>query len=136
MLLAAVVIAGVLFIGHRQRAAEEATRQQAEEETQRVQERRDEGERESRRDAVSEVEDSVQEMAEEHIADGIIDGEVLEVACSPVGGGSVDDLTEQTTVLECFVATEEHGDDKMRGVYYNATMNWTTGSYTYGLGEP
>lgn len=116
------------------RAAEE--RASAEDAARELQEQQDEQERDLRRDAVTGVEESVEEMAGEHISDGIIDGEVLEVSCSPVAGGSVDDLTEQTTVFECFVATEDNGDGTMSGFYYNATMNWTTGSFTYGLGAP
>jgi hypothetical protein len=75
-------------------------------------------------------------MAEGHAADGVIDGPIIEVTCSPVGGGSTDDLTEQTTVFECFAAYKDNGDGTMSGYTYNATMNWSSGSYTYGLGAP
>lgn len=101
-----------------------------------AQERRDEAERATRRETVTEIEASIKTMAEGHAADGIIDGPILEVSCSPVGGGSTDDLTEQTTVFECFVANEDNGDGTMSGYTYNATMNWSSGSYTYGLGAP
>ncbi|MGY1641779.1 hypothetical protein ACI782_11690 [Geodermatophilus sp. SYSU D00703] len=101
-----------------------------------AQERRDEAERAARRTSVTEIEASVKKMAEEHAADGVIDGPIIEVSCSPVGGGSTDDLTEQTTVFECFAANEDNGDGTMSGYTYNATMNWSTGSYTYGLGAP
>ncbi len=101
-----------------------------------AQERADDAERASRLASVSEIESSVQTMAEGHAADGIIDGPILEVTCSPVGGGSTDDLTQQTTVFECFAAYRDNGDGTMSGYTYNATMNWSTGSYTYGLGEP
>jgi len=111
-------------------AAEQASRA-AEEEAQR------DAERAARAEAVTEIEKSVKTMAEEHIEEGILDGpEVLDVTCSPVAGGSIDDLAEETTVLSCFVATKDNGDGTMRGSYYNATMNWTTGEYTYGLGRP
>lgn len=100
-----------------------------------AQEAADDAERASRLASVSEIEASVQTMAEGHAADGIIDGPILEVTCSPVGGGSTDDLTQQTTVFECFAAYQDNGDGTMSGYTYNATMNWSTGSYTYGLGE-
>lgn len=101
-----------------------------------AQERADDAERASRLASVAEIEASVKAMAEGHAADGIIDGPILEVTCSPVGGGSTDDLTQQTTVFECFAAYRDNGDGTMSGYTYNATMNWSTGSYTYGLGEP
>jgi hypothetical protein len=99
-------------------------------------EAREDAERDSRRESVTEIESSVEEMAKDHAADGIIDGPIIDVSCSPVGGGSTDDLTEQTTVFECFVANEDNGDGTMSGFTYNATMNWSTGSFTYGLGAP
>jgi hypothetical protein len=75
-------------------------------------------------------------MAEGHASDGIIHGPIIDVSCSPVGGGSTDDLTEQTTVFECFAANKDNGDGTMNGYKYNATMNWSSGSYTYGFGAP
>jgi hypothetical protein len=101
-----------------------------------AQERRDEGERSARRASVTEIEASVKTMAEGHAADDIIDGPIIDVSCSPVGGGSTDDLTEQTTVFACFVANVDNGDGTMSGYKYNATMNWSSGSFTYGLGAP
>lgn len=94
----------------------------------------DDAERQNREHAVSDIEDSVGVMAEEHVDDGMIDGPVLDVTCSPVAGGSLDDLTEATTVFDCFVVTEELDDGRARGITYNATMNWDSGEYTYGLG--
>lgn len=123
--------------------AEEAASAQAADEAaaaevaaQREQERAEAEEREVRREAMTGIEASVETMAEEHIEEGIIEGPVLAVSCSPVAGGLIDDLTEQTTVFDCFVATEDNGDGTMSGLSYNATMNWSTGEYTYGLGAP
>ncbi len=101
-----------------------------------AQERADDAERASRLSSIPEIEASVKAMAEDHAADGLIDGPITEVTCSPVGGGSTDDLTQQTTVFECFAAYKDNGDGTMSGYTYNATMNWSTGSYTYGLGAP
>ncbi|WP_300268165.1 DUF2510 domain-containing protein [Microbacterium sp.] len=114
-------------------AAAEAEAEQAEQERQAA---ADERERDARDIAVTEIEASVKTMAEEHVADGIVDGPVLEVSCDPVDGGSTDDLTQKTTVFQCFVANEDNGDGTMSGYYYNATMNWDSGNFTYGLGQP
>ena len=98
--------------------------------------RQDEAERASRRASVTGIEASVKKMAEQHAATGVIRGPIISVSCSPVGGGSTDDLTEQTTVFSCFVANKDNGDGTMSGYTYKATMNWSTGSYTYGFGAP
>ena len=125
-----------------QAAAEQAAAEASEEQARReaaaaaAQERADEAERASRLASIPEIEASVETMAEDHATDGVIDGPIIEVTCSPVGGGSTDDLTQQTTVFECFAAYRDNGDGTMSGYTYNATMNWSTGSYTYGLGAP
>ncbi len=121
-----------------EQAAAEASEEQARKEAAAAaaQERADEAERASRLASIPEIEASVKTMAEDHAADGIIDGPIIEVTCSPVGGGSTDDLTQQTTVFKCFAAYKDNGDGTMSGYTYNATMNWSTGSYTYGLGAP
>lgn len=119
------------------RAAEEAAEAEAAEESARqAQERADEREREYRQNAVVEIEESIGTMAEGHILDGLIDGQVLEVNCSPVAGGSLEDLTEQTTVFDCFVSTKDNADGTHSGYSYNSTMNWNTQQFTYGFGSP
>ncbi|HWM32904.1 MAG TPA: DUF2510 domain-containing protein [Pseudolysinimonas sp.] len=141
--LAALVVAGLVLGGlawksasDAEAAAVAAAQQQADEEqaAAEAQERKDDAERESRKETVKEIEASVKKMAERHAKDDIIDGPIIDVTCSPLGGGSTDDLSEQTTVFDCFVANKDNGDGTMSGYTYNATMNWSTGSYTYGLG--
>jgi len=115
-------------------AAEAKEKARAEANAAAAKERADDTERAARSSSVKGIEDSVKKMAQGHADDGVIDGPILDVTCSPVQGGSTDDLTESTTVFECFVANEDNGDGTMSGYTYNATMNWSTGSYTYGLG--
>ena len=116
----------------RQKEAEERAAQAAQEQ----QEALDGAERELRREMVKDIEASIKKMAKKHVKEGLIRGPVLKVSCDPVAGGSIDNLADQTTVFQCFVANKDHGDGTMSGYYYNATMNWDTGSYTYGFGEP
>jgi hypothetical protein len=99
-----------------------------------AQDKADDLERADRAAAVDGIEASVKTMAEGHATEGLIDGPIIDASCSPVGGGSMDNLDESTTVFECFVANEDNGDGTMSGYTYNATMNWSTGSYTYSLG--
>lgn len=124
-----------------QHAAEVAATQQAEEaarekQAQEAQAAADDSERASRASQVKDIEKSIKAMANKHVKDDLIDGPVLRVNCDPVNGGSTDDLTQQTTVFKCFVSTKDLKDGTFEGYFYNATMNWDTGSYTYGIGEP
>lgn len=156
VIIAAIVAAGAtgLFVKAQhdrseaeaaaaQQAAEEAEKEAAEEAAadrekaaQERQDAADRAERELRAESVVEIEKAIKVMAEEDVVDGLIDGPILEVHCDPVGGGSTDDLTQKTTVFQCFVANEDNGDGTMSGFYYNSTMNWDSGQYTYGFGQP
>ncbi|MCD5421092.1 DUF2510 domain-containing protein [Rhodococcus pyridinivorans] len=119
-------------------ALEEAAKREAErvEAERAAQEAADNAERMSRSLSVANIESSIEEMANEHVAKGMYDGPVLSVKCSPVNGGSTDNLNETTTVFECFVGTEDVGGGRMRGYKYHATMNWSSGEFTYGFGAP
>lgn len=133
---AARVAAEQVAEAEREREEEQQREKEREEAAQRAEEAAAETERASRAAAIPEIEASVKTMAEEHAAEGLIEGPVLNVTCSPVDGGSIDDLTDLTTVFKCFAATVDNGDGTMTGFTYNATMNWSDGSYTYGLGAP
>lgn len=91
-------------------------------------------ERESRGLTVTEIEGSVKTMADGNAADGLHEP-VTSVACSPVDGGSTDDLTDQTTAFDCFAVKTDNPDGTQSGYYYNATVNWSTREYTYGYGR-
>jgi hypothetical protein len=94
----------------------------------------DTAERASRKAAVTRIEASVKKLAEDDVAKGALDGPVLNASCDPVSG-STDVLTDLTTTFNCFVATHDNGDGTSTGYYFNSTINWGTGSYTYGLGK-
>jgi len=117
-------------------AAREAEEAQAAREAKKLKDIENALEIELREESVSGIEKSIKKMANGHDKTGFIDGPVLKVSCNPVAGGSVDDLSEKTTVFQCFVATKKNKDGSSNGYYYNATMNWTSGEYTYGYGEP
>jgi hypothetical protein len=117
-----------------QKAARETQRKAAAEKAEEALElAADETERAYRAAAIPGIEASIAGMAQKHMDDGVITGPVLRVSCSPVAGGSMDDLSEATTVFECFMAQKDNDDGTSSGFYYSATMNWETGSYTYGL---
>jgi hypothetical protein len=94
----------------------------------------DDAKRAERAQTVTQVEASIKKMAEDDVVKGIIDGPVIGVTCNPVSG-STDDLTDPTTTFDCFVANKDNGDGTQSGYFFNATVNWTSGQYTYGLGK-
>lgn len=152
----AAVIAGAVLLtlavvfGVGWKVTHDADVREAERQTQLAAERRDaeveaEAARQAKADSaekarralmVVNIEEGIRKMAEEHVSTGILRGPILSVSCSPLGGGSTDDLTAQTTVFECFAANQLNDDGTRRGYQYSATANWTTGSATYKFGGP
>ena len=116
--------------------AAEAKKVSKAEEAKEAQAAKDKAERQLRKETVPEIEKSVKKMAKGHAKDGVIDGPVVDVSCDPVAGGSVDDLSEKDYGISVFRCNKKNKDGTSDGYYYNATMNWKTGNYTYGLGKP
>ncbi|MGO4534395.1 hypothetical protein [Leifsonia sp. 2MCAF36] len=94
----------------------------------------DDAKRAQRVQTITTVEAAIKKMAEDDIAKGLLTGPVLGVSCNPVSG-SADDLTDTTTTFDCFVGNKDNGDGTQSGYFFNATINWTSGEYTYGLGK-
>ncbi|RDV43670.1 DUF2510 domain-containing protein [Leifsonia sp. ku-ls] len=115
-------------------AKKKADAERAKEAAEAAQQAADDAKRAQRRDMVTQVEASIKKMAEDDISKGVLTGPVLTVTCNPVSG-STDDLTDTTTTFDCFVANKDNGDGTSSGYFFNATVNWTSGSYTYGLGK-
>jgi hypothetical protein len=116
-------------------AKAEADQQQAEQDALDAQQAIDDTERASRAKSVKGVEKSVLKMARDDAARGFTRGPIKSVNCVPIAGGSTDDLTQATMKFECFAVYKTNKDGTTNGYYYNATMNWDDGSYTYGYGR-
>ena len=121
-----------IYTAERLAAAEAKASAEAAVEAKRV---KDDAERAGRVEAVTGIEASVKTMAEKDVAESLLDGPILSVKCSPIGSGSTNDLTQLTSVFECFAANKDNGDGSQSGYTFHANMNWSDGTYTYGLGK-
>jgi hypothetical protein len=89
----------------------------------------------TRKSGVTQIESSVKQMATQQAATGLLSGPVISVTCTPAAGSSIDDLDQNTTDFGCFAATKDNGDGTLSGYNYHATMNWSSGQFTYGFGK-
>lgn len=102
----------------------------------RIQDAADERERGVRAEMIVQLEAAIQASAEESVADGLLTGPILRTLCTPVGGGSTDDLTTITGAFSRNAVTEENPDDGTYSGYpYSATIEWDTGSLQWSFGE-
>jgi hypothetical protein len=89
---------------------------------------------EGRKDLERSLEKAIKKDALQRVAEGVLDGPILNTSCDPVGGGR-DDLTSRTGKYECIAATELHDDGSSRGYSFHGTINYKEFSYTWALGD-
>ncbi|SDM69028.1 hypothetical protein SAMN05216368_10218 [Cryobacterium flavum] len=100
-----------------------------------AQEVADDAERAVRLSMVGEVEGSITTDAQKKVSEETLEGPILRSSCTPLGGGSTDDLTALTTTYSCIAISTENADGTASGYRFSATVNWNDGSYTWHLGD-
>ena len=81
------------------------------------------------------LEEAVQKDATERVDAGRLDGPIQRTECTPLGGGSVDDLTAITGTFECIAVNEKKENGSESGYVFSATVNWDAASYSWHLGR-
>ena len=71
--------------------------------------------------------------ARDKVTAQLLTGPILSASCTPLGGGSADDLTALSGTFECFAVNKKNTDGTYSGYTFNATVNWNDGSYTWRL---
>jgi hypothetical protein len=96
----------------------------------------DNTERAVRKIEITALEADIKKDATKDVNDGVLDGPILSADCTPLGGGSTDDLTARTGTFTCLAVTSiNHTDGTEHGYAYSAVINWTTGTVTWHLGN-
>lgn len=95
----------------------------------------DEIEKGLRKVMITSLEESVLKDAKKREADGRLTGPFTRASCTPLGGGSVDDLTAKTGTLECIAINKKDEDGSESGYVFSATINWDKGEYQWHLGR-
>jgi hypothetical protein len=91
--------------------------------------------RAERKVLVTALEASVLKDAKAEVATLALDGPILRASCTPVGGGSTDDLTALTGAFECIAVNKDNADGTASGYRFSATINWNDSSYSWHLGS-
>lgn len=95
----------------------------------------DASKRELRKLIVTALEDSVKKDAESRVTKGVLEGPITRASCTPLGGGSSDDLTAITGTFQCIAVNKTEPDGTSSGYRFSATVNWNDGSYSWHLGS-
>jgi MoxR-like ATPase len=91
--------------------------------------------RTERKDAVTEMEASILKDAKARVRAQELTGPILSASCTPLGGGSADDLTALTGTFECIAVNKKNADGSSQGYRFASTINWNEGSYSWHLGS-
>ena len=91
--------------------------------------------RAQRKVIVTALEDSILKDAQSRVAKGVLDGPITRASCTPLGGGSSDDLTAITGTFQCIAVNKTEADGSSSGYRFSATVNWNDASYSWHLGS-
>ncbi len=125
-------LAEVAAANEAERAAEVA---QAEAEKRAAEElaEAEEAERALRAEFLAEVQATIKGEARKAQKNGWLAGsKIIDVSCTPLSG-SMDDLLAASTDFECFAAYKANKDGTQSGWFWDVTVNWDTGSYTWEM---
>jgi ribosomal protein L37E len=95
----------------------------------------DAAKRSQRKLIVTSLEESIQKDAESRVAKGVLVGPITRASCTPLGGGSSDDLTAITGTFQCIAVNKTEADGSSSGYRFSATVNWNDASYSWHLGS-
>ena len=95
----------------------------------------DDAQRTLRKAIVTELEASILKDAQERVTSGRLEGPITLASCTPLGGGSSDDLTAITGTFQCIAVNKTNADGSSSGYRFSATVNWNALSYTWHLGS-
>lgn len=84
---------------------------------------------------ITALEASVLKDAKKRETDGLLTGPFSRSSCTPLGGGSIDDLTAITGTFECIAVNKKESDGTESGYVFSATVNYDTGEYQWHLGR-
>jgi hypothetical protein len=118
----------------RQQVAAQA-HAEAEAEVEAAKKAKEDSQREVRQELIKDLEGTILKDAKKDVKNGLLDGPILRASCTPVGGGSTDDLTALTGSFSCIAVTKEESDGTASGYAFAATINWSDFSYTWHLGH-
>lgn len=82
----------------------------------------------------SALESAISKDAKEQVGKELLTGPILSTTCTPINGGSSQDLAQTTGTYTCLAVNEKKSGGAEAGYTYTGTINFVTGNYTWKLG--
>ena len=120
---------------HRQAAAAAQARQQQQQQAQQAQQAQQQAEITQRQGLETQLQDAITKDATNKSNQGLLtSGPAQSTSCTPVSGGSSQNLSEATGTYSCIAIYQTNSDGTQSGYRYSGTINFDTGSMTWQLG--
>ena len=88
-----------------------------------------------RHSAERDMEKSITKWADKQVVAGVLGPPAMKrTSCTPIGGGS-ENLSDITIRYDCLAINEDNADGTSTGYAVHATMDFSSGEYTWGLGK-
>jgi uncharacterized protein HemX len=97
-------------------------------------ETKEQAERSTRKLLEAELEKEVAQDAKKRVAEGTLEGPILGSSCTPVSGGSSEDLSSTAGTYSCMAITKREADGTASGYRFSANIDFSTGRYSWHLG--
>ena len=80
------------------------------------------------------LEAAITKEAEHDVQEGLLTGPIKSTTCTPVSGGSSQELAGSTGIYSCLAVNSTSSEGTESGYHFSGTINFKTGSYTWRLG--
>lgn len=77
---------------------------------------------------------SITKDAQQQVNSGLLTGPILSTSCTPLSGGSSQNLASSSGTYECIAVNKIHADGTSSGYRFSGTIDFSTGSTTWHLG--
>lgn len=111
-------------------AAAALARQQA----QQQQQTQNAGETALRQGDETSLQQSITKDAQQQVNNGVLTGPILSTSCTPLSGGSSQNLSSSTGTYDCIAVNKINSDGTSSGYRYSATIDFSSGSASWHLG--
>jgi nucleoid-associated protein YgaU len=119
---------------HARAAAAALAQQQAAQQAQQQKQARHAAQTVVRQAEETSLQQSITKDAQQQVSGGLLTGPILSTSCTPLSGGSSQNLASSSGTYECIAVNKINADGTSSGYRYSGTIDFSSGSTTWHLG--
>jgi hypothetical protein len=119
---------------HAHAAAVAVAQQQAAQQARQQKQAEDAAQRVVRQGEETSLQQSITKDAQQQVNSGLLTGPILSTSCTPLSGGSSQNLASSSGTYDCIAINKINADGTSSGYRYSGTIDFSSGSATWHLG--